>query len=202
MARLVNPSRKSAALSPPLKLKSPLSLHKLVKTKNPSWKALVNTFICCARKPMPTRMLCFPRIMSNESAMEKTLVPPWKGAKPRSPSDQYGPPTMVEVNPQLTQSDFDCESPGGAPPGNWEQLLSRLAPGMPSFAASQERSPKDLMWLKIRLKPAVNWLMLLPEKTWVSEMAALRPWLLMFWVLANAPSSAKPGEPPGTNELA
>src|SRR6266478_4618948 len=198
MARLVNPSRKSAALSAPRKLKSPLSLHKLVKTKKPSWKALVRTFICCARKLMPTRMLCFPRIMSNESAIEKTLVPPWKGAKPRSPSDQYGPPTMVEVNPQLTQSDFDCDSPGGA----FGQLLSRFAPGMPSFADSQLRSPNDLMWLKIRLKPAVNWLMLLAEKTWVSEIAALRPWLLMFWVLPKAFASANPGEPPGTNELA
>src|SRR5882757_1864404 len=114
---------------------------------------------------MPTRMLCLPRIMSNESETEKTLVPPWKGAKPRSPSPQYGPPTLVVVNPQLMQSDFDWDRPGGAPPGNWEQLSSRLAPGIPSFAASQVRSPKDLMWLKIRLKPTVNWLMAFAEKT-------------------------------------
>src|SRR6266404_8365588 len=109
---------------------------------------------------------------------------------------------MVEVNPQLTQSDFDCPRPGGAPPGNWEQLSSRLAPGIPSFADSQERSPNDLMWLKMRLKPTVNWVMVLEEKTWVSDIAALRPWLLMFWVLAKAPASANPGEPPGTNEFA
>src|SRR5438128_12639344 len=108
---------------------------------------------------------------------------------------------MVEVSPQLIQSFFDWDRPGGTTPSEG-QLLSKLAPGMPSFADSQLRSPNDLMWLKIRLKPAVNWLMLLAEKTWVSEIAALRPWLLMFWVLPKAFASANPGEQPGTNELA
>src|ERR1022692_797981 len=63
----------------------------------------------------PTLMSWLPRTMSNESEMEKTLVPPWNGAYPRSPSDQY-PLNSVDVNPQLM------------PP--------RLAPGMPSFCAS------------------------------------------------------------------
>ena len=56
--------------------------------KKPSWKALVSTFICWARMEPPTRMLWLPRIMSSESETEKTFVPPWKGAKPRSPSAQ------------------------------------------------------------------------------------------------------------------
>ena len=34
---------------------------------------------------------------------------------------------------------------------------------------------------------------------WVSEIAALRPWLVMFWVLAKALGAANPGEPPGMN---
>ena len=56
---------------------------------------------------------------------------------------------VIAVNPQLMQSLVDCDNPGGAP----GQLLSRLAPRMPILAASQVRSPKDLMWLKIRLNP-------------------------------------------------
>ena len=52
--------------------------HALVKTQNPSWKALVLTFIWLARTSPPTRILCLPRIMSNESEIVKTLVPPVK----------------------------------------------------------------------------------------------------------------------------
>src|SRR5256712_14068653 len=96
------------------------------------------------------RMLCLPRIISNESAMVKTLVPPWKGAKPRSPSDQYGPPTLVVVNPQLTQSVVDWDRPAAAPPGKPEQLLSKSAPGMPSLAASHERAPNDRVGVNMR----------------------------------------------------
>src|SRR5437868_4210875 len=113
--------------------------------------------------------------MSNESAMVNTFVPPWKGAKPRSPSAEYGPPTMVEVRPQLTQSLVDCDRPLGAPPGKPEQLLSRFALGIPNFADWQVRSPKERMWLKMRLKPKLTWLMVFGVKMWVSEMAALRP---------------------------
>ena len=38
------------------------------------------------------------------------------------------------------------------------------------------------------------------ETMWVSEIAALRPWFSIFWVLAKASGSAKPGEPPGRND--
>src|SRR5216684_5414832 len=101
--------------------------------------------------------------------------------------------------PQLIQSLVDwLTTPAGWAP----QREFRLAPRMPSFCASQLRSPNDKMWLKIRLKPTVTWLMLRSEKTWVSEIATLRPWLVIFWVLAKAPCSANPGEPPGTNENA
>src|SRR5205823_14630085 len=105
--------------------------HALVKTQNPSWKALVLTFIWLARTSPPTRILCLPRIMSNESEIVKTLVPPVKGENPRSPRDQKPPPGSVEVNPQLM------------PP--------RFAPGMPSFCDSQVSLPKDRILLKIRL---------------------------------------------------
>src|SRR6266852_1170257 len=101
---------------------------------------------------------------------------------------------MVATNPQLTHSVLDCERPAGAP----GQLLSRLAPGIPSFADSQERSPNDRMWLKMRLKPPLIWLTMRSEKIWVSDSETLRPWLVMFCVLANALGSANPGEPPGT----
>ena len=69
------------------------------------------------------------------------------------------------------QSLVDCDNPGGAP----AHLLSRLAPRIPMFAAAQEPSPNEEMWLKMRLKPKVNWLMLRSLKMWVSEIAALRP---------------------------
>src|SRR6266851_8898554 len=105
----------------------------------------------------------------------------------------------VETRPQLIQSFVDCVT---TPAGAFGHLLFRLASAMPSMADSQERSPNDRMWLKIRLKPALIWLMLRSEKIWVSDTATLRPWLLMFCVLAKAPCSANPGEPPGTNELA
>ncbi len=58
------------------------------------------------------------------------------------------------------------------------------------------------MWLKIRLKPTLTWLMVRSEKMWVSESATLRPWLVMSCVLAKGLGSANPGEPPGTNEVA
>src|ERR1700692_4714580 len=115
-------------------------------------------------------MLWFPRIMSNESAIENTFVPPWNGANPLSPSAQTPPPTSVEGIPQLTQSFVDCEIPPEFP-----QKLLMSAPVIPSFAAWQLRSPCDLMWLKIRLKPAVNWLMLRSLKIWVSDTATFRP---------------------------
>src|SRR5207245_3328983 len=108
------------------------------------------------------------------------------------------PNIRVELKPQLTQSVLDCDSPGGAP----GQLLSRLAPKIPRFAASQLRSPKDRIWLKIRLKPALIWLMLRSEKMWVSDSAIFRPWLVMFWLLPKAFCSANPGEPPGTKLVA
>src|SRR5882762_2829971 len=99
---------------------------------------------------MPTRMSCLPRIMSKESEMEKTLVPPWKGANPRSPKPQYPPFNETADNPQLTQNFDDCESPGGAP-GKHLALIS--APGMPGpiLAAAHEPSPCDLIMLKMRL---------------------------------------------------
>src|SRR5437016_14129005 len=109
---------------------------------------------------------------------------------------------MVALNPQLTQSVVDCDSPEGAPPGRLEQLLSRFAPGIPSLAASQVRSPNDRMWLKIRLKPPLIWLRVRSEKMWVSDNETLRPWLVIFWVLAKALGSANPGEPPGTKLVA
>src|ERR1039457_2030024 len=123
MAKSGNPRSKEAAGSPP---QSP------VKIQNPYWKPLACTFICWARMFPPTLMSWLPRTISNESEMEKTLVPPWNGAYPRSPSDQY-PLNSVDVNPQLM------------PP--------RLAPGMPSFCASQVPLPKDVISLKILLKP-------------------------------------------------
>src|ERR1700687_55642 len=105
---------------------------------------------------------------------------------------------MVALNPQLTQSVVDCVRPAGA----LGQLLSRLAPGIPSLAASQERSPNDRMWLKMRLKPPLIWLTVRSEKMWVSDSETLRPWLVMSWELANGLGSAKPGEPPGTKLVA
>src|SRR5207253_8397242 len=78
------------------------AVQALLKTQNPSWKALVLTFIWLARTSAPTRILCLPRIMSNESEMEKTLVPPVKGANPRSPRDQKPPPTIVERSEEHT----------------------------------------------------------------------------------------------------
>src|ERR1700675_2914520 len=99
-------------------------------------------------------------------------------------------------NPQLTQSLVDCDRPGGTTPREG-QLLSRFAPGIPSRADSHDRSPNDKMWLKIRLKPAFNWLIVRSEKTCVSEKDRLRPWFVMFCVLANALGAANPGEPPG-----
>src|SRR6266700_4264141 len=101
--------------------------------KKPSWKALVSTFICCARIEPPTRMLCLPRIMSNESEMENTLVPPWKGANPRSPSAQYVP-ISVELNPQLTQALVDWVT---TPAGAFGHLRLMLASTMPRLADSQ-----------------------------------------------------------------
>src|SRR5450755_2024359 len=98
------------------------------------------------------------------------------------------------VKPQLTQSLVDCDRPAGTP--GELQLLSRLAPGMPTFVASHVRSPNDRMWLKIRLKPPLIWLMVRSEKTWVSEIATLRPWFVMSCELANALGAANPGEPP------
>src|SRR6266403_935533 len=105
----------------------------------------------------------------------------------------------VETRPQLIQSFVDCVT---TPAGAFGQLLFRLAFTMPRMADLQDRSPNDRIWLKIRLKPTLIWLMLRSEKIWVSDTATLRPWLLMFCVLAKAFGSAKPGEPPGTNELA
>src|SRR4029077_5856971 len=105
----------------------------------------------------------------------------------------------VEVNTQLMQSLVDwLTTPGGCAP----QLLFRSAPRMPTFCASQLVSPNVEMMLKMRLKPAVIWLMLRAEKICVSEIATFRPWLVMPWLLANAPASANPGEPPGTYEVA
>ena len=46
---------------------------------------------------------------------------------------------------------------------------------MPSFAASHERSPNDRMWLKMRLKPPLIWLMVRSEKMWVSDMGDVAP---------------------------
>src|SRR5215469_67059 len=99
-------------------------------------------------------MLCLPRIMSNESEIEKTLVPPWKGANPRSPKPQYPPFKETADNPQLTQNLVDWVKPAGAL-GHFP-LIS--APGIPPpmLAASQVPSPCDLMTLKMRLKPALN----------------------------------------------
>src|ERR1700740_2602389 len=142
-------------------------------------------------------MLCLPRIISNESEIENTLVPPCEGAYPRSPRDQYPVRNCIELNPQLMQSLVVWFTiPGGWVP----QALFKSAPRSPIFAASQLLFPKDRMMLKIRLKPPVIWLMLWSLKMWVSEITALRAWLVMLCVLANAPCSANPGEPPGTNE--
>ena len=58
------------------------------------------------------------------------------------------------------------------------------------------------MWLKIRLKPALNWLIVLGEIMWVSDSARLRPWLSINCVLPKAVASANPGEPPGTKLVA
>src|SRR6266576_5930841 len=125
-----------------------------VTLKEPSWKALVITFIWFARNPPPTRMSCLPRIMSKESEIEKTLVPPWNGANPRSPKPQYPPFNETAERPQLTQNVVDCVSPWGA----LGHLLLMSAPGMPGpmLAAAQEPSPCDLITLKMRLKPALN----------------------------------------------
>jgi len=60
----------------------------------------------------------------------------------------------------LMQSLADCENPGIP----FTHLVFRSAPNIPRLAASQVPSPKDLMWLKIRLNPKVNWLMLFAEK--------------------------------------
>src|SRR5258708_4958933 len=121
-----------------------------VTLKEPSWNALVITFIWLARKPIPTRMSCLPRIMSKESEMEKTLVPPWKGANPRSPRPQYPPFNETADRPQLTQNLDDCDRPRGAPA---KHLLLMFAPGMPGpmSADAQEPSPCDLITLKMRL---------------------------------------------------
>src|SRR5258706_144918 len=99
--------------------------------------------------PMPTRMSCLPRIMSKESEIEKTLVPPWNGANPRSPRPQYPWLSDTAERPQLTQNLDDWESPAGAP----GHLALMLAPGMPgpTLAAAHEPSPWDLITLKIRL---------------------------------------------------
>src|ERR1700722_4242431 len=88
------------------------------------------------------------------------------------------------------------------PGGELTHLVFRSAPKIPMFAASQVPFPKDRMWLKMRLKPTLTWLMLLELKMCVSDTAALRPWLEIFCVLAKAPASENPGEPPGTNESA
>src|ERR1700681_248827 len=111
--------------------------------------------------------------------------------------------------PQLMQSLVDWLT---TPVGALGHLELRFAPRMPgrlrpssfwtTLAASHVLSPNDRMWLKIRLKPAVNWLMFWGEKIWVSETATLRPWLLIFCVLPKALCSANPGEPPGTKEFA
>src|SRR6266481_3796263 len=120
-----------------------------VTLKEPSGKAFVITFIWLARRPTPRWMSCLPRIMSKESEMEKTLVPPWNGAKPRSPKPQYPPFSDTADRPQLTQNFVDCVSPAGA----LGHFLLMSAPGMPGpiFAASQEPSPCDLITLKMRL---------------------------------------------------
>src|SRR6202158_143630 len=179
MPPVICPRSRSAA-------ESPVAAPKI--RKKASWKALVSTFIWLARIPMPTRMSCLPRIMSKESEMENTLVPPWKGAKPRSPKDQK-PPTIVELRPQLMQSLVDCVT---TPAGAFGHLLFRLAPRMPRLADSQERSPEERMWLKMLLNPTVIGLMVVELKMWFSDTATFRPWLLMFWVLAKVLASAKP----------
>src|ERR1700684_1101368 len=101
--------------------------------------------------------------------------------------------------PQLMQSLVDWLT---KPAGEVAHFVFRSEPRMPMFAASQVPFPTDKMWLKIRLKPAVIWLMLRAEKIWFSDTVTLRPWLLMCWLLANAFCSANPGAPPGTYELA
>src|ERR1700674_4990892 len=121
---VICPRRRSAA-------ESPVAAPKI--RKKPSWKALVSTFIWLARIPIPTRMSCLPRIMSKESEMENTLVPPWKGANPRSPRDQYPPDGgWIEVSPQLMQYFEDWFTTPGGPP----QVLSRLAFRMPILLPS------------------------------------------------------------------
>ena len=59
------------------------------------------------------------------------------------------------------------------------------------------------MWLKIRLKPKVNWLMVLLGENVGFRHRNVAP--VIGDVLRageGASRSAKPGEPPGTNELA
>ena len=77
---------------------------KLVKTKNPSWKALVSTFICWARIWPPTRMLCLPRIISSESAIDEDVGPALEGCEAAIAQPPVGSATVVAVMPQLTQS--------------------------------------------------------------------------------------------------
>src|SRR6267378_2570531 len=94
-------------------------------TQNPSWKPTERTFIWLARTPRPTLMSCLPLIMSKESEMENTLVPPWKGVKPRSPRPQNPPLGEIETRPQLLPAHLLLES----------QLM--FAPGIPSCCEMQ-----------------------------------------------------------------
>src|SRR5689334_17219972 len=97
------------------------------------------------------------------------------------------------------QSLLDWET---IPSGAFGHLLFRFAPRIPILADSQLASPNDRIWLNMRLYPRVSWLKVRGLKICVSEMATLLPRFVMSWVLPNAFCSAKPGEPPGMNEVA
>src|SRR6266481_7738213 len=116
MRMLLRPSRVSPMGEP---------VHAPLMTQNPSWKPTERTFIWLARIPRPTLMSCLPLIMSNESEMENTLVPPWKGVKPRSPRPQNPPLGEIETRPQLLPKHLLPES----------QLM--FAPGIPSCCEMQ-----------------------------------------------------------------